>query len=71
MAKKQIKPYILTHNEYFIAEKTSDVFMEVEFEYQVKKWNGALPKFLEKQGLDLTDEEFDNLIEDNYELLHP
>jgi hypothetical protein len=71
MAKKQIKPYILTHNEYFIAENTSDVFMEVEFEYQVKKWKGALPKFLEKQGLDLTDEEFDNLIEDNYELLHP
>jgi hypothetical protein len=30
-----------------------------------------LPKFLEKQGLDLTDEEFDNLIEENYELLNP
>jgi hypothetical protein len=71
MAKKQVKPYIIIHDEYFIAEKTSDVFMEVEFEYQAKKWNGALPKFLEKQGFDLTDEEFDILIEENYELLHP
>ena len=71
MAKKQIKPYIIVENEYFIPEKTSDIFREVEFEYQVKKWQGALPKFLEKQGLDLTDEEFDSLIEENYELLHP
>lgn len=36
MAKKQIKPYITIDGEYFIPEKTSDVFMEVEFEYQVK-----------------------------------
>lgn len=71
MTKKQVKPYILIDNEYFIPEKTSDVFKEVEFEYQVKNWQGALPKFLEKQGLDLTDEEFDNLLEENYELLHP
>ena len=71
MPKKQINPYIFIENEYFIPEKTSDVFMEVEFQYQVKKWNGVLPKFLEKQGLDLTDEEFDNLIEENYELLNP
>ena len=71
MAKKQIKPYITIDGEYFIPEKTSDVFMEVEFEYQVKKWQGALPKFLEKQGLDLTDEEFDSLLEENYDLLHP
>jgi hypothetical protein len=71
MAKKQIKPYIFVENEYFIPEKTSDVFMEVEFEYHVKKWQGALPKFLEKQGLDLTDEEFNSLLENNYELLHP
>lgn len=33
--------------------------------------DGVLPKFLEKQGLDLTDAEFDNLIEENYELLNP
>lgn len=71
MAKKQVKPYIIVENEYFIPEKTSDVFMEVEFEYEIRKWQGVLPKFLEKQGLDLTDAEFDNIIEENYELLHP
>ena len=37
MVKKQIKPHITIDGEYFIPEKTSDVFMEVEFEYQVKK----------------------------------
>lgn len=71
MAKKQVNPYIIIHNEYFIPEKTSDVFKEVEFEYQVNKWQGVLPKFLEKQGLDLTDDEFDNSLEENYGLLHP
>ena len=30
MAKKQIKPYILVEDEYFIPEKTSDVFKEVK-----------------------------------------
>lgn len=71
MPKKQVNPYIIIDDEYFIPEKTSDVFMEVEFEYQVKKWQGVLPKFLEKQGLDLTDDEFDSLLEENYQLLHP
>jgi len=71
MAKRKVRPYISIDDEYFIPEKTSDVFKEVEFEYQVKRWNGALPKFLEKQGLDLTDEEFGDLLEENYELLHP
>ena len=71
MAKKQIKEYIIIDDEYFLAEKTSDVFKEVEFKYQTKSWDGVLPKFLEKQGLDLTDAEFDNLIEENYELLNP
>jgi len=71
MAKKQIKPYIIIDDEYFLAEKTSDVFKEVEFKYEAKSWDGVLPKFLEKQGLDLTDEEFDNLIDENYELLNP
>lgn len=71
MAKKQIKPYILVEDEYFTAEKTNDVFKEVEFKYQTKQWQGALPKFLEKQGLDLTDAEFDDQIEENYQLLEP
>lgn len=71
MAKKQINPQILIEKEYFIPEKTNDVFMEVEFDYGGKKWDGVLPKFLEKQGLDLTDEEFNNSIEENYNLLSP
>jgi len=71
MAKKELKPYILIEEEYFTAEKTSDVFKEVEFVYETKKWMGALPKFLEKQGLDLNDKEFDETIEENYQLLNP
>lgn len=71
MTKKQINPYIIVDDEYFTAEKTNDVFKEVEFNYQTKNWQGALPKFLEKQGLDLTDQEFDELIENNYQLLEP
>lgn len=57
--------------EYFIPEKTSDVFREVEFTYGQEIWEGVLPKFLEKQGLDLTDEEFLEQIEENYFLLDP
>jgi rubrerythrin len=71
MAKKQIKPYIIIDDEYFTPEKMNDVFKEVEFTYQTKQWQGALPKFLEKQGLDLTDKEFDELLEENYQLLEP
>lgn len=71
MAKKQVKPYIIIDDEYFTPEKTNDVFKEVEFTYQTKKWQGALPKFLGKQGLDLTDEEFDERLEENYQLLEP
>lgn len=71
MTKKQIKPYIMVDDEYFTAEKTNDVFKEVQFTYKTKNWQGALPKFLQKQGLDLTDQEFDELIESNYQLLEP
>lgn len=71
MAKKQIKPYIIIDEEYFVPQKTNDVFKEVEFKYETNEWKGALPKFLEKQGLDLTDEEFDNLLEENYQSLKP
>lgn len=66
-----IKPYIAIDDEYFIPEKTSDVFKKVEFIYETKKWEGALPKFLEKQGLDLTDDEFYDQLEENYQLLNP
>lgn len=69
MSKKKYE--VKLTNEFFVAEKTSDVFMEVEFKYGDKVWKGLLPKFLQKQGLDLTEEEFYNLINENYELLSP
>ncbi|AXG74753.1 helix-turn-helix domain-containing protein [Flavobacterium arcticum] len=68
---RKIDKNIFVNDEYFIAEKTADVFKEVEFIYETKKWNGALPKFLEKQGLDLNDKEFEDLILENYQLLDP
>lgn len=71
MTKKQINHSVAIDTEYFIPEKTSDVFKEVEFTYKTGLWQGALPKFLEKQGLDLTEEEFDSLLEENYQLLNP
>ena len=57
--------------EFFTGEKTSDVFMEVEFVYQKKNWDGLLPKYLKYQGLDLTEEEFYNSIDESYEILNP
>lgn len=68
MAKN--KKYKLA-DKFFIAEKTSDVFMEVEFEYETQKWNGLLPKFLKFQGLDLTEEDFYNSVEASYNILNP
>ncbi|MBW6482426.1 MAG: hypothetical protein K0B10_05140 [Vicingaceae bacterium] len=68
MAKN--KKYKLS-KEFFIAEKTSDVFMEVEFEYGTQKWKGLLPKFLKFQGLDLTEEDFYNSVEESYNKLNP
>lgn len=68
MAKN--KKYKLAE-DFFIAEKTSDVFMEVEFEYETQKWKGLLPKFLKFQGLDLTEEDFYNSVEESYNILNP
>ena len=68
MAKN--KKYKLAE-EFFIAEKTSDVFMEVEFEYGSQTWKGLLPKFLKFQGLDLSEEDFYNSVEDSYDKLDP
>lgn len=68
MAKN--KKYKLAEN-FFTAEKTSDVFMEVEFEYETQKWKGLLPKFLKFQGLDLTEEDFFSSVEESYNILNP
>ncbi len=67
MAEKKYK----TSGEFFVAEKTSDVFMEVEFVYGETTWKGLLPKHLQKQGLDLEEEDFYALLEERYERLHP
>ena len=63
-------PYRLI-NKPFTAEKTSDIYHEVEYEYEGKVWSGLLPKYLEKQGLELDDEAFTKSVEDNYEHLNP
>lgn len=57
--------------DFFTTEKSSDVFKEVNFRYDNETWVGVLPKFLQKQGLDLTDDEFKAQIKENYQLLHP
>jgi hypothetical protein len=71
MAKKQIKPNILVDEDFFIGEKTNDVFKEVEFTYGKIKWVGVLPKQLVKQGLELSEQEFENQLEENFQLLNP
>ncbi len=71
MAKQQFNPHIKIDDDYFIPEKTNDVYKEVEFLYGDKVWQGVLPKFLEKQGLDLTDEDFERLLDENYALINP
>ncbi len=67
MAEKKYK----TSGEFFVAEKTNDVFMEVEFAYGDKTWTGLLPKHLQKQGLDLEEDAFSVLVEEWYDYLHP
>lgn len=67
MTEKKYK----TYGDFFVAEKTSDVFMEVEFVYGEKIWKGLLPKHLQKQGLDLAEEDFHALLEERYEKLNP
>lgn len=62
---------ISLNKDFFTTEKSSDIFKEVEFKYDNYIWKGALPKFLEKQGLDLNDEEFNGQIEESYYLLNP
>ncbi|MDV6169364.1 hypothetical protein R1T16_13090 [Flavobacterium sp. DG1-102-2] len=56
---------------FFVGEKTSDIYQEVEFDYEEGTWQGVLPKYLEKQGLELDDDGFKDSIGKNYELLHP
>ena len=71
MAKIKFNKNVYLENEYFNVSKTGDIFKEVEFIYKGRTWNGALPKRLENQGLDLNDEEFSKKINECYDLLNP
>lgn len=56
----------------FTAEKTNDVFISVEFLYgDGVVWNGAIPKYLERQGIELSDEEISERLPNFYEALNP
>lgn len=59
-------------NDEFTAEKTNDVFLSVVFSYEDGiVWNGVVPKYLEKQGVEFTDEEISEKIPEFYEVLNP
>lgn len=67
----KINSKIQIDDEFFVGEKTSDVFKEVVFHYDKEVWHGVLPKLLVKQGLDLGEADFNDSLEGNYELLNP
>jgi len=55
----------------FTAEKTNDVFKSVVFRYNGKNWKGAIPKYLEKQGIIFTDTEIAIKAKEFYKELNP
>ncbi|KAB7725303.1 hypothetical protein F5984_26270 [Rudanella paleaurantiibacter] len=55
----------------FTAEKTNDVFKSVVFIYDDIVWEGAIPKYLERQGIVMSDEEISERIPTFYENLNP
>ena len=59
-------------NEEFTAEKTNDVFVPVVFSYDNGiVWNGVIPKYLERQGIEFSDEELSDEIPEFYAALNP
>lgn len=56
---------------YIVGEKTHDVFIEVTFLYDTCVWYGAVPKYLEKQGVDFSDQELIAIINEWHLQLHP
>lgn len=64
------------HNNFiigkdFTVEKTHDIFKEVIFKYDSETWKGVLPKYLEKQGIELSDNQITENILGYYEALNP
>jgi hypothetical protein len=59
-------------DSHFQSHRTTDIFKIVKFIYNDDiVWDGALPTYLVKKGLELSDEAFDSLLEDWYECLEP
>lgn len=69
--KKEIKPGIVVYENSFTPEKTNDSFKEVEFTYGTLTWEGVLPLILDKQGLKLSETEFLESLEKNYNQIDP
>lgn len=57
--------------EKFITEKKPDEYREVKFVYDNEVWEGCIPVKLEKQGMEFSDEELNELLEDFYKALDP
>ena len=57
--------------EEFIAEKTNDIYKSVRFHYGNLVWNGVIPKYLEKQGVEFSDRELEKKYSEFYQTLNP
>ncbi len=55
----------------FIPQKTSDIFKSVEFSYGNYTWYGVIPKKIDHQGLDRTDDEITSSLPYFYDCLTP
>jgi hypothetical protein len=57
--------------DFYVAEKTSDIYREVVLQYDDYLWRGTLPKKLRYQGLDLTESDFKEFALRWYDELNP
>ena len=55
----------------FTLEKTHDVFKSVAFTYGNQKWEGAIPKYIERQGIEFSENDLKKKIADFYKELSP
>src|SRR5947208_1023877 len=55
----------------FTAEKTNDIYIAVKFHYGKGTWHGAVPKYLEKQGFELSTKELEKMYSKFYQFLNP
>lgn len=57
--------------EEFTAEKTNDIYIAVKFHYGNGTWEGAVPKYLEKQGFELSAKQLEKMYSEFYGFLNP